>query len=335
MKIALTAFTRRGAALARMLAGSLAADCALSFGEKLDARGYGSVTDWAGERFADSDALIFVGACGIAVRAVSPYVRDKFTDPAVVCVDEYGRYAVPLLSGHVGGANRLAKEVALLTGGQAAIGTATDLNGVFAVDLWAKERNLTISDRRLAKEISAALLDGGTVRFRSDFPCQSPAGLIDGPSSLEVWVTARSGGGSGTLRLIPKRLTLGIGCRKGVSEADILAAVRNALADWDLAAVKAVRTIDLKRDEPGLLSFCQSLGLPLTVCTADELRAVPGEFTGSEFVASVTGVDNVCERAAALSGGELVVKKRALNGVTVAAALDRSVLTVPEGGSEL
>ena len=132
MNVALTAFTRRGAALAARLARDLGADCTVALGKTLAGPdGYDSVRTWAG-------ALIFVGACGIAVRAIAPYVRDKFTDPAVVCVDEAGRYAVPLLSGHVGGANELARRVAALTGGAAAIGTATDVNGLLAIDCWQR-----------------------------------------------------------------------------------------------------------------------------------------------------------------------------------------------------
>ena len=124
MNIALTAFTRRGAALARDLARALSVDghrCTLACGEKLAAEldlcdSYESLGSWAGVRFADQDALIFVGASGIAVRAIAPYVRDKFTDPAVLSLDEAGRFVVPLLSGHVGGANDLARRVAGITG---------------------------------------------------------------------------------------------------------------------------------------------------------------------------------------------------------------------------
>ena len=325
MNIALTAFTRRGAALAARLARDLGADCTVALGKTLAGPdGYDSVRTWAGERFHDTGALIFVGACGIAVRAIAPYVRDKFTDPAVVCVDEAGRYAVPLLSGHVGGANELARRVAALTGGAAAIGTATDVNGLLAIDCWAVERGLIITARQLAKAVSAALLNGERVGFASDFGQACPPGLHPGDATLGVWVTARKEGGpfAQTLRLVPKCLCLGIGCRRGTAGAAIRAAVERALDGWDLAAVKALGTIDLKRNEPGLLAFADSAGLPLRVYTAAELQEAEGEFTPSEFVKSVTGVDNVCERAAVLGGGTLVVKKQAADGVTVAAALE-------------
>ena len=331
MNIALTAFTRRGAALAQALARALSGDghaCTLAWGEKLAAElgvgdAYESLGLWAGERFADADALIFVGASGIAVRAIAPYVKDKFTDPAVLSVDEAGRFAVPLLSGHVGGANDLARRVAAITGGAAAISTATDVNGLFAVDEWAVKHRMAITDRRLAKAVSAALLAGQRVGFASDFAMDCPEGLYEGKADLGVWVTCRPGGGPfrETLRLVPRCLALGIGCRRGTGEAAIRAAVEEALMGWDLAAVGQVGTIDLKKDEAGLLAFCASLGVPLVTYTAEELNAAKGDFTPSEFVKGVTGVDNVCERSAVLSGGRLVIPKRAGNGVTVAAAL--------------
>ncbi len=331
MKIALTAFTGRGAALARRIAEGLSREghvCAPAFGKKLGgAAGYESLRAWAGEQFARADALVFVGACGIAVRAVAPYIRDKFTDPAVVCVDEAGRFAVSLLSGHVGGANRLARLVADLTGGEAVVSTATDVNGLFAVDEWAAARGFAIGDRTLAKEVSAALLRGEAVGFASDFPMECPPGLRPGAAPLGVRVTARTDVGpfARTLRLTPKCLTLGIGCRRGAGETAIRAAVERALTGWDPRSVRAVCSIDLKRDEPGLLAFCRELGVPLTVYSAERLRSVPGEFAFSEFVCQTTGVGNVCERAAALGGGKLVVRKCAGDGVTVAAAIDENV----------
>lgn len=328
MNVALTAFTRRGLALAQRLAeglGSAGHTCALAVPRRLaeGVTGYDSLGAWTGERFGQADALLFVGACGIAVRAIAPYVRDKLTDPAVVSVDEAGRFVVPLLSGHVGGANALALQVAALTGGQAAISTATDVNGLFAVDVWARERDMTISSRTLAKKISAALLEGKPVGFRSNFGHPCPPGLSeDGAPDLGIWVTDQWGEDPfpKTLRLVPKSLTLGIGCRRGTPAEAIEEAVMEALEGLGLWAVAGVATIDLKKDEAGLMELCQHYGWPLTVYSAGALAQAEGEFTPSAFVASVTGVDNVCERAAVLGGGRLIVPKRAKNGVTVAVA---------------
>ena len=142
----------------------------------------GGLSEWTKGGFSADDALIFVGACGIAVRSIAPYVRDKFQDPAVVCVDEAGQFVIPLLSGHVGGANRLAEMVASGIGAVPVVTTATDVEKKFAVDVFAKDHGFVITDRKLAKEISADILAGEPVgvfsqisdfqrgrRFRRDF----------------------------------------------------------------------------------------------------------------------------------------------------------------------
>lgn len=331
MNIALTAFTSRGAELAGRLAKALTEDghsCALWVPERLAPEtglpGYRSLGPWTGERFADSDALLFVGASGIAVRAIAPYVRDKFTDPAVVSMDETGRFAVPLLSGHVGGGNDLARLVARRTGGTAAVSTATDVNGRFAVDQWAREQGFFLDGREGAKRVSAALLAGISVGMESDFPIQGPLpqGVVEGPAEAGIALTLdpEKRPFPHTVRLIPPVLHLGIGCRRGTPAATIAKAVEGVFRSRHLSlkGVAAVCSIDLKKDEAGLLAFCQGLGLPLTTYSAGELSAVPGDFTPSPFVHGVTGVDNVCERAAVRRGGSLIVPKQAGEGVTVA-----------------
>ena len=324
MTAAIIAFTKRGAALGRTLADALEATLHVParFAPEVGAEAYDSLEGWTARAWGTADAIIFVGAAGIAVRAIAPHVKDKFTDPAVVSVDEAGRFAVPLLSGHVGGANELALKVAALTGGQAAVSTATDVNGLFAVDVWARERGMVITDRVRAKEISAALLEGKGVGFASDFGHPCPEGLTEAPAELGVWVTCKTGAGpfSRTLRLAPRGLILGIGCRRGTPAEAIEAAAEAALSGYEPQAVAQVATIDLKQDEPGLLAFCAAHNLPLTVYSAAELAAAEGNFTPSDFVKGVTGVDNVCERAAVCAGGAILVPKQAKNGVTVAVA---------------
>ena len=329
MTVAVIAFTRRGAELGRKLAAALggALYAPARFAADAGAEPVPALAAWTAAQWGRAEGLIFVGAAGIAVRAIAPHIKDKFTDPAVVSVDEEGRFAVPLLSGHVGGANELALRVAELTGGQAAVSTATDVNGLFAVDVWAREQGLAITDRALAREVSAALLEGKAVGFASDWGHPCPAGLTQGPAEIGVWVTARTGAGpfSRTLRLAPKGLILGVGCRRGTERAAIEEAAAEALAGYEPLAVAAVATIDLKKDEPGLLAFCAARGLPLLTFSAGELSAVAGDFTPSDFVKGVTGVDNVCERAAAAAGGRIVVPKLAKNGVTASVAEKRHV----------
>lgn len=288
-----------------------------------------SASEWAGDGFRNADALIFVCAAGIAVRAIAPWVRDKKTDPAVLVLDEKGTFAVPLLSGHIGGANALAETLAAAIGATPVITTATDVNGLFAVDVFAKNNRLFITDMALCKEVSAALLAGEPVGFSSDFPVSGtlPAGLTTEAAQLGVCVSAENKAPfQRTLRLIPQRYALGVGCKRGKDAAALDAFIRRNLAAHGVPfeALRCMASIDLKRDEPGLLAFSKAHGLSFYTYSADELNAVPGTFSGSAFVKETTGVDCVSERAAVCaSQGELVIKKIAEDGMTFALAASK------------
>lgn len=323
MSLHFTAFTAQGIALAqKMMAhqgGSLTVPQRLA--EKHQLPGYPSLDHWAKAHFSPGEALVFVGACGIAVRAIAPYVADKGSDPAVVVVDQLGQVVIPLLSGHVGGANALAVTLAEILGAIPAIGTATDLAGKLAIDLWAQEKGLVLSDRILAKQVSAQVLEGATIALLSDFPLNTalPPGMTLGGEGVPVHLTL-SASPVTALRLIPQILHLGIGCRKGKSQEDIAQAVESVLQQANLSplAVASVGSIHLKAEEPGLLAFCQQGHLPFHTFSAEELEQQEGDFTPSAFVASITGVDNVCERSAVALGGQLLLGKQARDGVTVA-----------------
>lgn len=335
MKLAVFAFSRRGLETAARVRAALAGpedDCPIYAPERLAGEGTVPIEPplaaFVGPAFRQRDALIFVGACGIAVRGIAPHVRDKTTDPAVLSVDELARFVIPLLSGHIGGANALAARLAEALGAIAATTTATDINNRFSVDAWAAAQGLHIDDIKAAKAVSAAILEG-PVPLCSDLPIvgELPPGVTAGESGpVGVCVSCRQRRPfDTTLLLVPKAVRLGVGCRRGTAATDIRALVDEALEAHQIhpAAVKAVGSIDLKQDEPGLLAYCREQGWPVEFYTASRLEAVEGAFTPSDFVRRTTGVDNVCERAAALGGGELVIRKTAGRGVTVAAAIER------------
>lgn len=333
--IALIAFTRRGCLLGERLAAELGGRLWTTdrLAPDTGLPPCGSLRDWTEARFADSEALVFVSAAGIAVRAIAPFVKDKFSDPAVVSVDEAGRFVVPLLSGHVGGANDLARRIAALTNGQAAVSTATDVNGLFAVDQWAREQGLVLCGREAAKAVSAALLEGKPVSVRSAWPISGtmPQGL--GTETAETGIcigpTTAERPFAQTLLLIPKAVTLGIGCRRGTEQAHLETAMEEFLDQSAIPAeaVRGLATIDLKRDEPGVLALAQAHGWPITFFTAEELAAETGDFPPSAFVAKTTGVDNVCQRAAQRAGGSIIIPKTVCQGVTFAAAMGPVRLT--------
>ena len=318
--IAYLSFTARGAALAETLA-------AATGGTVTNARreaGF-SLRDWTAERFGACEALVIIGAAGIAVRAVAPFLRSKTTDPAVLVLDEQGRFVIPLLSGHLGGANALAQRVAALCGATAVITTATDGRGLFAVDLWAKKQGLQLVQPERIKTVSSKLLAGETVGVYSAFPIRGelPQGLClcaEREADVCVDFLPRS---ETALWLLPKTLVLGLGCKRG-TEKDVLEAVFTAFqkeTGCRAETLIAAASIDRKAGEPGLLAFCEAHRYPLRFFSADELQAAAGCFTASPFVERTVGVDNVCERSAVLaSNGELLAKKYARDGVTMALA---------------
>ena len=290
-----------------------------------------SVSAWAGEQMAAHHALVFVGACGIAVRAIAPWITDKLHDSPVLVMDEQGQYVIPLLSGHVGGANELTLLVAELTGAEPVITTATDLHGKFAVDAFAARRNLYMDSMPAAKEIAAALVDNLKVGMWSAFPVtgvippeldtegEDPLGF-----SIDVQKTSPF---EKTLHLVPKAVVLGIGCKRGTERAVIQELVEEVLEVNGIfrESICKIASIDLKKDETGILELAESYQVPFLTYPAEELKKAVCEdgFAESAFVESVTGVGNICERSALLAAGvqKLLIPKTARNGVTVAAAV--------------
>ena len=319
MTRAYLAFTEKGLALAEKLAAAYPGSVARCG----HAPGQVSLSDWAAQHFAQCEALIFVGAVGIAVRAIAPHCKSKASDPAVVVLDECGHFAVPILSGHLGGANDLARALAAVCGAVPVITTATDANGVFAVDEWAKRQNCAVLEPERIKLVSGKLLAGKAVHFASEWPIagQTPAGIAAGeaPDFALTLTPADS-----ALHLVPRIGMLGVGCRRGTSAEALEKAFAAFCAEHSLApqCITAAASIDLKQNEAGLLAFCKNHGWPVEFFSAEQLRQAPGSYTPSAFVQSITGVDNVCERAAVLaSGGTIFLPKQAGGGVTFALAL--------------
>jgi cobalt-precorrin 5A hydrolase len=243
------------------------------------------------------------------------------------------------LSGHLGGANALAHLAAEILDCQPVITTATDLNGRFAVDVFAKENGCKILDLVAAKLVSAALLAGESVGFYSEIPCTGtvPKGLLlcdrdgmpeDGSQKPTVGIAVTAEKDclpfEKTAVLVPPIYVMGIGCRRGREADAIQKAAMDCLDGLQLypEAVSALASIDLKKEEEGILALSDAWGVPFLTYPEEDLLAVPGDFTPSAFVKKVTGVENVCERSAVLAsgGGTLTAKKAAADGVTTALA---------------
>ena len=313
------AFTDKGEALANKLMKEVG-------GLVTRSSRHNNVNHWTTEKFDSLEALVYVGAMGIAVRAIAPHIEHKDVDPAVIVIDESGKYVIPILSGHLGGANELAAVLAGVCGAQLVITTATDIRGVFAVDLWGKKQDCVMLETDRIKDVSGKLLAGKNITLRTSWPIKgtTPGGIIitkadDADVSLDIKADE-----SKALHVVPKICTLGVGCRRGTSAAALEHFLNRLLLDSGIseAAIKQVASIDIKAEEPGLKEFCKNHGWELVTYSAFELEQVKGKFSSSDFVKDTTGVDNVCERSAVLaSGGELIEEKMAGDGITMAIAV--------------
>lgn len=309
------------------------------------------------EMWRDREALIFVMAAGIVVRLVAPLVRDKALDPAVVVVDEKGEFAVALLSGHIGGANELAKAAAGITGGTSVITTSSDVNGFPALDLMAMDLGLVIEDSKSLTEAMVAFLSGEGLSIYSDFNLGHwqaeferagaevlPEGdywsFADASQAQEsdrcarkksVLVTEKSIDGTGATVLRPRCLWFGVGCRKGVAKEEVLDAVDMAAkkAGVSTLSLAGMATIDNKAAESGLIEAAMELGARLKLYAAKELESAVAKMKNgrampslSRFVKDTVGVGSVCEAASILASGmgSRVLPKSTFGRVTVAIA---------------
>ena len=295
--------------------------------------------------FAEHSALICVMASGIVVREIAPLLRSKHADPAVVVVDEAGQHAVSLLSGHKGGANDLACQVADLLGGTAVLTTASDVHRLPAVDLLGHEWGWRLREPNNLTALSAALVNGDAVGFVQDagdeswIPEPLPVNLaryassetlVDAAPAAALLITSRRVPES-VLEAIPHTvvyhppcLVVGVGCNRGTSADEISAAIEQTLEDEELAAlsVATVATIEDKVDEDGLLATCGAHGWPLRVFSRKEIAGVKNLPNPSEWAQKALGVAGVAEPAALL-GAEataLLVEKHRFPNVTVAIA---------------
>jgi len=338
--IKILALTPKGAALARRLCRGLpVAQCWLSqaqAGEPGDLV-FVSLSQAFREAFARGENLVCVMAAGIVVRSIAPFLKSKAADPGVVVVDEAGRFAISLLSGHLGGANDLAREVARILGATPVITTATDVQGLPALDVLAVENGLTIENLPVVRVISMALLEGRPVRvvdpqgYLAEIIAAYPERFVPEPdldAALNAPGPAVYAGfrerpwPEGWLILRPRNLVAGMGCHKGTPEKELIDFIEYIFQQEGLSllSLKALATIEAKKEEPGLRMAARSLGVEFLWFTAQELEAMPAP-NPSPRVARHLGVVSVSEAAALKAGGvELIVPKRKAANATLAVA---------------
>ncbi|KPJ99119.1 MAG: hypothetical protein AMK71_10245 [Nitrospira bacterium SG8_35_4] len=288
----------------------------------------------------ESKGLIFIMATGIVVRTIAALLNDKRTDPAVVVLDENSEFAISLLSGHIGGANALAREIADYIGARAVITTASDVQGKLSLDLWAEEKNLFAEDAGKLKEISAKIVNGKTLRVFSELafmPERVPAEftIVDSAEQADVIISSRLLQ-SNVFFLRPRNLIAGIGCNRGTHKEEIASVVAEIMQDEKLSphSIKSIASIDLKKDETGLLEYAQDNALIIAFFSAEELNLASSnnKLARSETVMAATGAAGVAEPAALLAARtvsddySLIVPKQKRGNVTLAIAKAEFIL---------
>lgn len=280
------------------------------------------------------DGIVFICASGIAVRMITPFIRDKRSDPAVVVVDDLGRYSISLLSGHLGGANQLASYIASLIKAQPVITTASDGRGIEAVDMYAKRMGYIIDDMDSAKKLTMMMINGERIGFFSEtggvihydnlifIHSLSEVNRLENEVEGFVCVTSLKDINCDMQSCIlrPKDLNIGIGCRRGVKAEGIIKAISTVLLENNLSekCIKNIATAEIKKDEEGIIKACKYFNCHMKVYSLEEIKRVEDRFLKSDFVREKIGVSSVCEPCSYLSGGEVIVGKTKLNGITVA-----------------
>lgn len=292
----------------------------------------GKFSSFVGDIFNKYDTLIFIMATGIVVRSIAPYLKHKSLDPAVLVVDNKAQYVISLLSGHLGGANEKAEQLAKEISATAIITTASDLNHKLAVDMFAKQNNLVIKDFNNAKLVTSLIINEEQVGILTDFALKRvllPHNVkiiksINNDINGLIYITNKQvlPQFSGELvQLIKPNIVIGIGCKKGIEANHVINTVYAKLKQLNLAneAVVKIASVDIKKNEPAILELAKKLGVSYITYSVKELNEVEHLFEISQFVKKTIGVGTVCEAAGYLASqqGECLVKKEKHSGVTL------------------
>lgn len=310
-----------------------------------------SIGDFVTGNFSRIGAWVFIGAAGICVRAIAPHIRDKHSDPAVVCIDSMGHYVIPILSGHIGGANDLARNLAALLGAEAVVTTQSDNAALWPLDTLGGRYGWTLTTQNTTLNgaithfvngrptiLLLEVRDEGTRHLERTLPghvrvCYHTEELPQSGEELLIAISPRLINYQGAqLHYTPRVLHLGVGCRLKCSSDGVAALIASELrtAGYDPAALAAVATIDLKKDEPLVAALLEAWPeVSLEIYAAEELQGIEIP-NPSEKVREVTGVEGVAESSARRSAGlgELLIEKqkRQLHSgsdFTYALAIDR------------
>lgn len=344
-KIVITV-TNNGSILGKKLANYLKADLRIprrfTVNTEIDYGYDRSVALEIQEAFNRYQVLILIMATGIAVRNIAPLLENKQIDPAVIVIDEAGKFVISLILGRWGGANRLAEEVANYTGGVAVITTASEVNNLPSLDRVAQKYDLIIENKELLPEFSGAVINGEPIVIwdrwgiketwpdnirvetgeRFELTRVDKLLVVVGyqePVEIRSFVKV--------LALRPNNLVVGIGCCQGLPGTRIVGAIRRYFREreWSVRSIQSFATIDLKANQSGINAAALEFGVPLQVFSKEELETGMKGLENSDYYESMMEEGGVCEPAAVLGSklGKLIGVKQNLNQITLAVAAIR------------
>jgi cobalt-precorrin 5A hydrolase len=315
MKLACIAFTDYGLKIAERIKLSQCYD--------VDIFDKHSYKEHMQELFSKYKGIVFIGSTGIAVRLCAPFLNHKTVDPAVVVIDDLCRFSISLVSGHLGGANQLAQNLSELLQCQPVITTSSDGRNIEAIDMFAMNNGLYIQDMEAAKKITALMIEGKPIKLESEVDLELKYhNLTDCNYDGVIFVSSKQEISSSKpyCVLYPKNINIGIGCRRGKTKDEIIKAIMAVFTENNLSlkSINKIATVDVKSDEAGIIEACKELECTMVIFNRDEIRKIEDQFAASGFVKSTIGVSSVCEPCATLAGGEMIVSKTVIDGITIA-----------------
>ncbi|MGF7117403.1 cobalt-precorrin 5A hydrolase [Methanobacterium oryzae] len=327
MKIAIITITREAQNIASNLKDVLGYDPTIFTVDIF----HKDVKDTLKNIFGEYDCIIGIMATGIMVRSICTYIKDKIHDPAVLVMDDNGKYVISLLSGHLGGANDIAVKIAGFIGARPVITTATDTHGKIGIDTLARKYHLRIDDPKMIKFINSALVNGEVpdlyVPKKFSFIFNDPLvrnsyNKFESPNNdIQISFDDKK------LILKSKKIVLGIGARKNISTNKVQNAIKKAMdiLNLPIERIDTISTAEIKKDETGIIESAEDLQIPLEIIPLDRLKEFKDPLCSvSPLVMEKFNIIGVCEPSALIAAGEnskLIFKKTAFDGVTIAIAV--------------
>lgn len=323
--ISIISFTSSGFKIGKKIENNFA-NCKHYFHKELDIK----ISSLMKDIYEESQAIIFISATGIAVRMISPYIKNKKVDPAVVVIDDQGKFIIPLLSGHLGGSNELSKKISeIFPKSTLVMTTASDSRGFTSPDLFAKDMGFCFYNEEKLTEFTSAMVEGEEIYLYSEVEINWDYSNFTRIYSLEnikdsqklIYISSKKISGKyNYLQIIPKNLHLGIGCRRGVGSKLMRDFIEEVFKDNNLLpeAIESISSIDLKSDEQGILELAKNYKAKTIFYSQEDLKKVEDMFEISEFVRKTVGTSSVAEGSCYLTSRNIIVDKKIGPSMTLA-----------------